>query len=394
MTAKLLDNLRSPLPASEVFEKDAAGYKEQTAPWSTIADEHPTFALQPTTLDSMSKIVKALYDSNLDFAVRNTGTGSASAKDVVLSTHGFKSFSFDKQSETVTLGSGLDWGEVDVLMEEQAPGYALVGARCAWVGVTGSALVGGLSWLSHEFGMISDPQNLLDMQIVLRDGRVVWASEEEPELMWALRGGGGNFGGGFVCSRLMGPHANGIPVVTALKFQARPYPTKVFAGVVMFPYSSLSAISAGVAKMAAHNKDPKVAMHVLQRGVGFGEPPQGARPGVAIFMYDAHGEAHGRSEDGFAWALQAPGAYEMFAGEQTLREINASQDGFREWQGNRMFWLCAPLIAEIDDETLVRAWEWWEECINMFEGFQDGSIVLLEFMQEVRVICQSNCPRS
>jgi hypothetical protein len=43
-------------------------------------------------------------------------------------------------------------------------------------------------------GMISDPQNLLDMQIVLHDGSVLWASEE-PDLMWALRGGGGNFGG-------------------------------------------------------------------------------------------------------------------------------------------------------------------------------------------------------
>ena len=81
-------------------------------------------------------------------------------------------------------------------MEEHAPGYQCVGARCTWVGVSGSALVGGLSWLSHEFGMISDPQNLLDMQVVLRDGKVVWASEE-PELMWALRGGGGNFGGMF-----------------------------------------------------------------------------------------------------------------------------------------------------------------------------------------------------
>lgn len=42
--------------------------------------------------------------------------------------------------------------------------------------------------------MISDPQNLLDMHIVLRDGKVLWASEQ-PDLMWALRGGGGNFGG-------------------------------------------------------------------------------------------------------------------------------------------------------------------------------------------------------
>ena len=194
MTAQELDHLRSLLPASEVIERDGPGYSDQAAPWSVWADQRPPIVLQPKNLDSMSKVVKYLYDSDLDFAVRNTGTGSVSAKDVILSTHGFKDFKFDKASETVTLGSGYAWGEVDLLMEKHCPGYQLVGARCSWVGVTGSSLVGGLSWLSHEYGMISDPQNLLDMQIVLGDGRVLWASEE-PELMWALRGGGGNFGG-------------------------------------------------------------------------------------------------------------------------------------------------------------------------------------------------------
>ena len=189
-----LDHLRSLLPASEVIERDAPGYKEQAAPWSVWADQRPPLVLQPTTLESMSKVVKYLYDSDLEFAVRNTGTGSVSAKDVILSTHGFKNFEFDKASETVTMGSGFCWGEIDILMEKHAHGYQVPGARCSWVGVTGSCLVGGLSWLSHEFGMMSDPCNLLDMQIVLGDGRILWASEE-PELMWALRGGGGNFGG-------------------------------------------------------------------------------------------------------------------------------------------------------------------------------------------------------
>lgn len=189
-----LDELRSLLPASEVFTQGQKQYKEQSQPWSSYAELHPNIVVQPTSIDSLQKVVRYLYDSDLDFAVRNTGTGSVSAHDVILSTHGFKDFHFDASSEVVTIGSGFDWGEVDRLMEEMAPGFAVVGARCPWVGVAGSSLVGGLSWLSHEYGMISDPGNLLDMQVVLGDGRVVWAGEEE-DLMWALRGGGGNFGG-------------------------------------------------------------------------------------------------------------------------------------------------------------------------------------------------------
>lgn len=193
-----LNHLHTLLPASEIFTPDTSPetYKAQSATWSTWADKHPSLVLQPTTLASLSAVIKALYNGTLDFAVRNTGTGSVSAEDVILSTHGFKSFNFSPEKEEVLIGAGLDWGEVDALMEARAPGWQVVGARCSWVGVAGSSLVGGLSWLSHEFGMISDPQNLLDMQVVLGDGRVVWASEEgEGELMWALRGGGGNFGG-------------------------------------------------------------------------------------------------------------------------------------------------------------------------------------------------------
>jgi hypothetical protein len=62
------------------------------------------------------------------------------------------------------------------------------------VGVGGSLLTGGVSWLSSELGLGSDPMNLLDAQILLPSGRTLWASQE-PDLLWALRGGGGNFGG-------------------------------------------------------------------------------------------------------------------------------------------------------------------------------------------------------
>lgn len=70
----------------------------------------------------------------------------------------------------------------------------MVGARCTYVGVGGSILSGGISWLSSEKGLAADPHNMLDAKVVMTDGRILWASTE-PELLWALRGGGGSFGG-------------------------------------------------------------------------------------------------------------------------------------------------------------------------------------------------------
>lgn len=172
-------------------------------------------------------------------------------------------------------------------------------------------------------------------------------------------------------------------MVTALKLQARKYPTLVFGGLLFFPYSSLKDVSKVVSKMAAQKTDPKLAMHVVNRGAIFGEPPQGARPGIGIMMFDANGEEHARSGDGFADMYKVPECQEIQAGMMSVLQMNALAESYRDWQGNNQFWLSAPLLSAIDDETLVRAWKWWEENVNLHNDFQEGSTVLLEFMQEV-----------
>jgi FAD/FMN-containing dehydrogenase len=73
---------------------------------------------------------------------------------------------------------------------------AAISARCTFVGVGGSVLAGGIGWLSCEYGLASDPHNMLDAQVVKINGEITWASEE-PDLLWALRGGGGGFAGMF-----------------------------------------------------------------------------------------------------------------------------------------------------------------------------------------------------
>ena len=175
---------------------------------------------------------------------------------------------------------------------------------------------------------------------------------------------------------------NRSAVVTALKLKARPYTNKIFSGVLFIPYSSIHECSKGVSAMASRTSDPKVAMHVVNQGPGMGMPDQGPKPGIAIMMYDAHGEAHGRSE-AFKWAYELPGVHEVAAGEMSLRQIHAIAETFRDYQGNNMFWLSAPLIAEVDEKLIERAWDWYGESIQLYEGLGVGSTVLLEFMQEV-----------
>jgi FAD/FMN-containing dehydrogenase len=277
-----IDRLKQHLDTSEIHLRGTAEYTTQSLPWSQHRDANPQLVITPSTLPSLQETVKILYtDETLDFAVRNTGTGGASARDVILSMHGFKSFSFDEASETATVGAGLDWSKVEVKMAAEAPGWALVGARCGWVGAAGGALVGWYSWLSHEFGLISDPQNLLDAQVVLHDGRVVWASEEDGgSLLWALRGGGGNF-----------------EVVVALKMRARRYHEAIFAGLVFLPYEKLGEVGEWMERSVDRLQDPKTAFCITNQGPGTGVPPQGAKPGIAVILFDAHGEEHAKSKD-------------------------------------------------------------------------------------------------
>jgi hypothetical protein len=114
-----------------------------------------------------------------------------------------------------------------------------------------------------------------------------------------------------------------------------------------------------------------------------GMPDMGGKPDIVIMMFDANGEAHGRFEKGLKPFYGLPGASEFAAGEMPMQQIHALVETFRDYQGNNMFWLCAPLIADADDETLVRAWKWYEDSINLHPGLGVGLTVLLEFMQEV-----------
>lgn len=145
--------------------------------------------------------------------------------------------------------------------------------------------------------------------MVTVDGRVLWASEE-PELLWALRGGGGGFGGQLE-KILPSLHQANISqtVVTAVKMKIHKYPTtSIYAGIIFFPNESLPELAKGAASFT-RRENPKMAMHLycldLAHAAFTGQDP---KPGIMVFVYDANGEAHGRSDEGFGWALKIKGA--------------------------------------------------------------------------------------
>ena len=171
--------------------------------------EHFVAALAPHSAPSLivqaastADISRALA-SGLPVAVRSGGHGGFSAPDgyLLLDLSGFATIEVQGGGR-VRIGTGALWGDVANALEPH--GLALTSGDTYTVGVGGLTLGGGVGWMVRQHGLAFD--SLLSAEVVLVDGRVVTAStDSEPELFWALRGGGGNFG-----------------VVTHFTFQAHP----------------------------------------------------------------------------------------------------------------------------------------------------------------------------
>ena len=159
--------------------------------------------------------VLAARRHGLPFAVQATGHGTHVAHDgaLLLRTGAMSSVLVDPDRRVARVGPGARWA--DVLAAAAPFGLAPLSGSSPDVGVTGYTLGGGLGWLAREHGLAAD--SVLRAQVVTADGDVVTAdADRNPDLFWALRGGGGSFG-----------------VVTALEFRLHPV-AQVYAGAVTF----------------------------------------------------------------------------------------------------------------------------------------------------------------
>lgn len=208
--------LRGPL-----LQPGDAGYDTTRALWNAMIDRRPALVASCTGTADVLAAVNFARDQKLRLAVRGGGhniAGNALCDDgLVIDMGGMRSVHVDPETQVAWVDGGARLADVD--HETQAFGLATPLGINSTTGVAGLTLGGGFGWLSRMYGLSVD--NLLGAEIVTADGRRLFASpEHDPELFWAIRGGGGNFG-----------------VATCFKFKLHPVGPQVTAGLIVFPFA-------------------------------------------------------------------------------------------------------------------------------------------------------------
>jgi FAD/FMN-containing dehydrogenase len=193
-------------------------YDQVCAVWNAAHDRRPALVVRCTGTADVIRAVEFARSEGLAVAVRGGAHSIAgfSTTDggVVVDLSPMKGIRVDPASRRAVAQPGLTWLEFD--HETQAFGLAVTGGLVSSTGIAGFTLGGGLGWLLRKYGLTCD--NLVSADVVTADGQLVTASEHEhPDLFWALRGGGGNFG--VVTSREYQLHA--APTSTSPPSRAR-----------------------------------------------------------------------------------------------------------------------------------------------------------------------------
>jgi FAD binding domain/Berberine and berberine like len=172
-----------------------ADYDEARKVYNAMIDKRPALIARVAGPDDVASTVSFARERNLLLAIRgggHNGAGLGTCDDgVVIDLSSLKDIDVDPQARTVRVGGGCTWSEVDRATGEH--GLATPSGIISTTGVGGLTLGGGIGHLTRKFGLTID--NLLEADIVLANGERVRASaDENPDLYWAIRGGGGNFG--------------------------------------------------------------------------------------------------------------------------------------------------------------------------------------------------------
>ena len=216
-TPPAFDELGRPF-RGELLLPTSPGYDTARRIWNGTIDRRPACIARCTGVADVVAAVRFAREHDLEIAVRGGGHNVAGTAvcdgGVVIDLSAMRAVLVDPAGRTAWVQGGALWSDVD--NETQAHGLATTGGIVSHTGVAGVTLGGGIGHLMRSHGLVVD--NLLAAEVVTADGSIVRASaDEHPDLFWALRGGGGNFG-----------------VVTSFRFSLHPVGPTVMAGPIFW----------------------------------------------------------------------------------------------------------------------------------------------------------------
>jgi FAD/FMN-containing dehydrogenase len=248
LPTEILTALRPQLRGSLCLQ-DEAGYDEARTIWNAMIDRRPAAVVRCGGASDVMRAVRLARDNGLLVAVRGGGhniSGNAVCEGgLLIDLSPMRSVRIDPNKRTARVEPGVTLGEFD--KEAQAFGLATPLGINSTTGVAGLTLGGGFGWLSRKFGFTVD--NLISADVVTADGALLQASAvENPDLFWAVRGGGGNFG-----------------VVTSFEFKLHPVGPDLVSGLIVHPFARARELLAGYREIAAAAPDELSIWVVLRK---------------------------------------------------------------------------------------------------------------------------------
>ncbi|HEX2988899.1 MAG TPA: FAD-binding oxidoreductase [Chloroflexota bacterium] len=215
-----ITELRSSFRGRILLPGDSDYDKARTI-WNAMIDKHPALIAQCADARDVMTAIAFTRENDLPGSVRGGGhsiAGNALCDNgVVIDLSLMRQVRVDPESQTATAQGGVLWGEFDRATQQH--GLATTGGLISTTGIGGFTLGGGMGWLERKYGLTCD--NLIAAEVVTADSKLVRASaDENRDLFWAIRGGGGNFG-----------------VVTEFTYRLHPVGPMVLGGMLIWPFS-------------------------------------------------------------------------------------------------------------------------------------------------------------
>jgi FAD/FMN-containing dehydrogenase len=317
----------------QIIQPADVAYEEARKIHNGLIDKRPALIARCNGLADIADAVKLARDLNLEVAVRGGGHNVAGRSTIdgglLIDLSAMRGVHVDPNARTARAQGGATWRVFNA--ETQVYGLATTGGAISTTGIAGLTLGGGLGWLMNKYALSLD--NLMSVDLVLADGQVVKASaEEHPDLFWAVRGGGGNFG-----------------VAGSFEYRLHTVGPMVTGGVVAYPLSEAHDVLRFYRNLTQSLPDEFTVF------AGLIHAPDGAKL-VAIVACHCGPLAEGERATGAIKAFGTPVLDTM--GPMAYSQVNTMLDAAFP-RGARSYWKSSFLPTLTDDaiRTLIGYFE-------------------------------------